>query len=91
MKTAAFPNSRSTFEAIVGGTPAENAEAFRALLNGAPSAYRDAVLLNSAAAQVVAGTVSSLKEGAERAAESIDSGAALGKVTAVARITSEAA
>ncbi|TNJ46790.1 anthranilate phosphoribosyltransferase [Phaeobacter sp. B1627] len=79
------------FEAILGGTPAVNAEAMRALLDGAPSAYRDAVLLNSAAAQVVAGTVSSLREGAEKAAESIDSGAALAKVKAVARITSGAA
>ena len=79
------------FEAIVGGTPAENAQAFRALLKGEHSAYRNAVLLNSAAAQVIAGTVSSLKEGAERAAEAIDSGAALNKVTEVARITSEAA
>ena len=38
------------FEAIVGGTPEDNAQAFRALLDGAPSAYRDAVLLNSASA-----------------------------------------
>lgn len=79
------------FEAIVGGTPAENAQAFRALLNGERSAYRDAVLLNSAAAQAIAGTVSSLKEGVAKAAEAIDSGAALKKVTEVARITSEAA
>ena len=42
------------FEAILGGTPAENAAAFRALLDGAPGAYRDAVLLNAAAALVVA-------------------------------------
>ncbi|NIZ12658.1 anthranilate phosphoribosyltransferase [Phaeobacter sp. HF9A] len=79
------------FESIVGGSPSDNAQAFRALLNGAPSAYRDAVLLNSAAAQVVAGTVASLKDGVARAIESIDSGAALNKVTEVARITSEAA
>jgi anthranilate phosphoribosyltransferase len=40
------------FAAILGGTPAENAVAFRALLDGAPGAYRDAVLLNAAAALV---------------------------------------
>ena len=41
--------------AIRGGEPAENAEALRALLGGAPGAYRDIVLLNAAAALVVAG------------------------------------
>ncbi len=38
------------FEDILGGTPEENGAAFRALLDGAASAYRDAVLLNAAAA-----------------------------------------
>ncbi len=78
------------FEQILGGTPEENATAFRALLDGAPSAYRDAVLLNSAAALVVAGDASDLREGVEKARESIDSGAAKDKIAAVARITSEA-
>ncbi|MFK7868304.1 MAG: anthranilate phosphoribosyltransferase [Roseobacter sp.] len=78
------------FEAIVGGTPAENAVAFRALLAGAPSAYRDAVLLNASAALVVADAASNLKEGVEKAAASIDSGAALGKIEALARITQSA-
>jgi len=78
------------FEAIVGGTPAENAVAFGALLDGAPSAYRDAVCLNAAAALKVAGVEDDLKQGAKRAGESIDSGAARDKITAVARITSAA-
>lgn len=78
------------FEDILGGTPAENAAALRALLEGAPSAYRDAVLLNAAAALVVAEAAADLREGVEMAAESIDSGAARGKVAALARITSEA-
>ncbi|MFW8636415.1 anthranilate phosphoribosyltransferase [Cribrihabitans pelagius] len=78
------------FEAIVGGTPEENAAAFRALLDGAASAYRDAVLLNTAAALLVAGQAGSLPEGAEMAAQSIDSGAAKAKVAALARITSAA-
>ncbi|WP_238371253.1 anthranilate phosphoribosyltransferase [Heliomarina baculiformis] len=75
------------FNDIIGGTPAENATALRDLLDGAPSAYRDAVLLNSAAALVVADAVGDLKEGVEKAAESIDSGAAKAKIAAVARIT----
>ena len=78
------------FEAIIGGTPAENAQAFRALLNGQRNAYRDAVLLNSAAALVVSGHTDRLTEGAEMAAESIDSGAALAKVEALAKITTAA-
>ena len=78
------------FEAILGGTPAENGVAFRALLNGEGGAYRDAVLLNSAAALLVAGAVSALPDGVEKAAQSIDSGAALKAVETLARITSAA-
>lgn len=76
------------FKDILGGTPADNAAAFRALLAGEKSAYRDAVLLNAAAALVVADKAASLREGAEMAAESIDSGAAREKIEGLARITS---
>lgn len=79
------------FEDILGGTPEENAIAFRALLDGTPSAYRDAVLLNSAAALVVADAASDLREGVAMAAESIDSGEAKNKITALAAKTQEAA
>lgn len=78
------------FEAIVGGTPQENAEAFRALLDGAPSAYRDAVLLNASAALTIAGKASDLREGVDLAVESIDSGKAKAKVEALARATQAA-
>jgi anthranilate phosphoribosyltransferase len=78
------------FEDIIGGTPEENARDFNALLDGSQSAYRDAVLLNSAAALVVADAASDLKQGVEMARTSIDSGAARDKITAVARITQEA-
>ena len=75
------------FEAILGGTPEENGAAFRDLLDGAPSAYRDAVLLNAAAALVVAGVAGDLREGVETASASIDSGAAKSKVEGLAQIT----
>jgi anthranilate phosphoribosyltransferase len=75
------------FEAILGGTPADNAAAFRALLDGAPGAYRDAVLLNSAAALIVADRAGTLSEGVALARESIDSGAARTKVEALRRLT----
>ena len=78
------------FEAILGGSPEDNGKAFSALLEGNPSAYRDAVLLNSAAALVIAGTANTLIEGVELARASIDSGAAKDKVTALAALTSAA-
>lgn len=73
---------------ILGGTPEENAIAMRALLAGEPSAYRDAVLLNAAAALVVADRATDLKQGVEIARESIDSGAAAETVRKLAEITS---
>ena len=78
------------FEDIIGGTPSENATAFRALLAGEASAYRDAVLLNAAAALHVAGKADTLTTGVALARESIDSGAATQKVAALAKFTSEA-
>ncbi len=78
------------FEAIVGGTPQENAEAFRALLAGTEGAYRDAVLLNAAAALVVADAATDLREGVAKARESIDSGSARAKVDGLAAVTSAA-
>lgn len=78
------------FEEILGGTPEENGAAFRALMDGVASAYRDAVLLNASAALKIAGRVTSLPDGVELARESIDSGAAKAKVAALAKLTSEA-
>ncbi|MDO9527473.1 MAG: anthranilate phosphoribosyltransferase [Gemmobacter sp.] len=75
------------FETIMGGTPAENAGALRALLDGAPGAYRDAVLLNAAAALVVADRVADLKQGVALARDSIDSGAARARLATLVRIT----
>lgn len=62
--------------AIHGGDPAFNAAALRRLLRGERGAYRDAVLLNTAAALIVAGRVADLAEGVAIAAETLDSGAA---------------
>jgi anthranilate phosphoribosyltransferase len=81
---------RHPFAAILGGTPAENGVAFRALLDGAPGAYRDAVLLNAAAALLVAGRVSALPDGVALARQSIDSGAAKAKVDGLAAVTTAA-
>ena len=75
-----------SFDAILGGDPAENAAALRALLAGETGAYRDAVLLNSAAALLIAGIAANLAEGAEIAAEALDSGAAQAKLDALAAL-----
>ena len=75
------------FESIIGGTPAQNAAAFRALLDGAPGAYRDAVLLNAAAALMVADRVTDLADGVAMARASIDSGAAKAKINILRRVT----
>jgi anthranilate phosphoribosyltransferase len=62
--------------AIRGGDAAHNAAALRRLLQGETGAYRDAVLLNSAAALMVADEVNDLRTGCEEAAEAIDKGLA---------------
>jgi len=79
-----------SFESIIGGTPKYNAVEMSKLLDGHKSAYRDAVILNTAAALIVADKANSLIEGAEIAAESIDSGSAKSKLNALASITSGA-
>tara|TARA_R110000824_G_scaffold123577_1_gene281528 strand:+ start:322 stop:1308 length:987 start_codon:yes stop_codon:yes gene_type:complete len=68
--------TRHPAEAILGGDAQYNAAALKSLLQGEKSAYRDAVLLNSAAALMVAGEVDSWEEGVEEAAEVLDKGLA---------------
>ena len=78
---------RSPVEAIRGGDPVHNAAALRALLDGAPGPYRDAVIFNAAAALHVAGRGSDWLERRSIAEESINSGRAralLGKWIAMA-------
>jgi anthranilate phosphoribosyltransferase len=65
-------------EEVAGGDPARNAEAALAVLRGEPGPHRDIVVLNAAAALVVAGEARALGDGLSVAAESIDSGRALG-------------
>jgi anthranilate phosphoribosyltransferase len=67
---------RATMADLKGGDAAVNAAALRQLLDGEQGAYRDIVLLNTAAALVVGGRVQTLADGVGVAAASIDSGAA---------------
>ncbi|MBB5750962.1 anthranilate phosphoribosyltransferase [Prosthecomicrobium pneumaticum] len=79
----------SPAEALRGGDGAVNAAAMRAVLSGVPSAYRDTVLMNAAAALVVAGKASDLPEGVAMAASSIDSGRALARLDRLVALTGE--
>lgn len=67
---------RADLAALRGGDAEENAVALRALLDGATGAYRDIVLLNAAAALIVADRAADLAEGAALAAAVIDDGRA---------------
>src|SRR3954467_7507986 len=58
----------ATIDQLKGGEPAHNAALMRDLLGGAHGPLRDIVLLNSAAALVVAGRADNLRDGAELAA-----------------------
>ncbi len=79
--------ARAPVEAIKGGDAAFNAAALEAMLLGAPGAYRDTVLLNAAAALIVAGRAGDLREGAVLAAGSIGSGAAFAALQTLRRVS----
>ena len=76
-------------EDLKGGEPETNAAALRAVLAGEAGAFRDIVVLNSAAALVVAGKAATLGEGAELGSEAIDNGAARERLDHLVRITNE--
>jgi anthranilate phosphoribosyltransferase len=61
---------------LLGGDSEANANAIRDLLAGHKGAYRDIVLLNAAAALIVAGKAADLKAGAALGADAIDNGKA---------------
>jgi anthranilate phosphoribosyltransferase len=80
----------ATLEDLRGGDAAFNAEVIRAVLGGERGARRDIGVLNAAAGLMVAGRVPDLSRGVEMAAESIDSGRAMGVLNALVA-TSQAA
>jgi len=75
--------ARAPLAAIRGGDAALNAAALAALLQGATGPYRDTVLLNAAAALIVAGRSGELRDATRQAAAAIDSGAALAVLDAM--------
>ena len=75
---AGLPRARP--EALRGGDADHNARALLDVLKGKPGPFRDVALLNAAAALIVAGKAKDLKEGAQLAARSVDSGEAEGRL-----------
>ena len=76
-----------SLDALLGGTPVENAVHLRALLDGATGPYRDIVIFNAAAALVAGGHAASLADGAAMAKTSLDDGRASAALAALVRIT----
>src|SRR5579864_5343326 len=83
-----FGMARATLQEIAGGNATENAAIIRAVLASEKSPRRDVVLLNAAAALVAAGRADRIADAIALATGSIDSGAAAGKLEALARFTS---
>jgi len=75
---------------LKGGDPTENAQALRALFDGAVGPYRDIVLLNTGAALVVADRVKNIKDGMRMAGEAIDFAKARKVLEDLIRVTNEA-
>ncbi|MBL4863707.1 MAG: anthranilate phosphoribosyltransferase [Rhodobiaceae bacterium] len=74
---------------LKGGDPEENKVALRRLLDGEENAYRDIVVLNAGAALLVAGKVSTLKEGVQMASEAIASGGAKRALETLVTVSNE--
>jgi anthranilate phosphoribosyltransferase len=71
---------RCGHEGLKGGDAEANAVALKSVLDGMPSPFRDVALLNAAAALIVAGRASDLKEGVAIGTKSLDSGAAAARL-----------
>ena len=80
--------ARAPVEAIRGGDSAENAAALEALLHGATGPYRDTVVLNAAAALMIADRADSLPQAATMAATGLDDGSALAALVRLRHATS---
>lgn len=84
-----FGLPRASSEELLGSGPEVNARLMRQVLAGEKGPLRDLVLANASAALVVAGQASGFRDGVARAAEVLDSGAALQKLDALVAITRE--
>lgn len=78
---------RVDLEALKGGDGVYNAAALREVLEGKQNPYRDIALLNAAGGLVISGKAADLADGARLAARSIDSGAALGALEKLVKVS----
>jgi len=83
--------ARATAADLRGGAPEENAEAVRRVLAGDTGAHRDIVLLNAAAALVVAGKADDMASGLDLAAAAIDDGRAESTLAKMVEVSQAAA
>jgi len=81
----------ATLEDLKGGDATVNAAAIRDVLGGEEGPFRDIVVLNAAAALIVGGKATDLRDGAERASRAIDEGAASRALDQLVAITNEPA
>ena len=85
-----FGYTRCDKEALVGGTPAENAQITKAIVNGTEKGpKRQAVCLNAGAALYIAGKAETIEAGVKLAENLIDSGAAAAKLEEFIRLSNE--
>ncbi len=85
-----FGVARAPLEAIRGGEPHENASMLHAIFAGETGPRRDIVVVNAAAALLVAGVAASLREGVDVAAKALASGTAAEKLEALRAFTKNA-
>jgi anthranilate phosphoribosyltransferase len=74
-------------EDLRGGGPAENAEALKRVLEGAPGPFADLVALNAGGALLVAGLAADLRDGLSQARRSISNGKAMAALEALKAAT----
>ena len=82
-----FGYSLCSTKDLKGGSPEENAESIRGILQGASGPKTDIVVLNAAAAIYVGGKAESIERGISVAANSIGSGAAIKKLEELCRVS----
>lgn len=85
-----FGFERCEKDALVGGTPQENAQITLDILNGVKGPKRNAVVMNSGAALYIAGKAETLEAGVRMAEEIIDSGKAKAKLDEFVKVSNEA-
>ena len=82
---------RAELSDIIGGTPEDNAQITKDILDGVKGAKRDIVVLNAGMSLYLAGKSESIKDGIALAQEIIDSGKAKAKLEEFIKTTNEIA